>query len=1107
MTLINSLDALFTSEVSAQPSNYLINHIAWEPPSEATDWTDLRVIRNTSGYPRNINDGVSIFSEGPESIIITVDTAVSGANSLGAFTYVGGGSVPLSSLENYVYYTNLTASGDTKGAKFNVTRASADFGAVIDVEIISYGSGYAVGDTLTIPKANIGYVSTTATPLATDLVLTVTALGGTQKGITATGFSTTTYDKSKIIPNSGTFTYTNLAGVSVGSSKGKGATFDVSRVGNGTTATTTVTLRNSGSNYKVGDKIRIPAYLIGGRVTETELGMEGSFHIYDTGSSSALTSNPGKGVTGSSLNSPKYYYSLFAEYNDGATRRWKKLGQTSSFAITNAGTVETIRQHLPAIYKLNATGQDNQDLKDFLSLFAFHIDLYRASNKAVFEMSNPKTVDEPLLKLLIKQFGGSYENVSSLIQARTLLTNLIRNYLTSGSSIGVANQLESHSGYPVSIQAGTNYLHNYNTSSFVETVGDWYPRNSDAYSTSAPYLSVLTLAGPVDESLASYANWNLTLATASSVGKTITLSGVDTSKIRSGMRVQVSSGTGEFAVGTVVTYVESSTTFKVNLTPGTPLDEATIQFSDNIISGMGKVTAEASGSPLFSTGPKRAELTATASSGATSLSLKPNIAATNDYILLPAGNSSTSIIEGTYVTSATSSSHTVSISNKTGGAIASAQSVWLSPPPASDIPAASTAWQAVQPSKPYAFSMYFSKGGGTARTTEVKISWYNVKGESVGTTATGTLASATQSNANDWYLNHITAVSPVNAAYAEPAFAINSMDSDESYYVDASSFTHPIQITYRSLTDDFVTLSTSEENNFVVNRTVSVTGLGAPFDGTFPITAVTNNASTGNYSFTYAATNANIIGDICLGYAASIPTNFVDARTSEITVASNRTNLVPNPSFETNITGWAASTSAVAVSRITSDFYKGSASLQAVIDAGTAANSGVVSNSSTYPVKVSSGEYYTFSGYIKVTTGASATYDIHVVWYDSSEGSPSTVGDPITGTATTVALSSGWVRLSVGGEAPSGAYRAAIHFRKKSAMTNTATFLVDAVLTEKSEFLDYYFDGDYDGQNYSDDRDSMWEATDRLSPSHLYIDRVTTLGKLDSLITDVTYYA
>jgi hypothetical protein len=1105
MPLVNSLDALFTSEVSAQPSNYLINHISWEPPSEATDWTDLRIIRNTSGYPRNINDGVAIFSEGPESIIITVATAVSGANSLGALTYAGGGNAPLS--EDYVYYTNLTASGDTKGAKFNVARASADLGAVIEVEIISYGSGYAVGDTLTIPKASIGYVSTTATPLVTDLVLTVTALGGTQKGITATGFSTVTYDKSKIIPDSGTFTYTNLAGVSVGSSKGRGATFDVSRVGNGTTATTTVTLRNSGSNYNVGDKIRIPASLIGGRVTETELGVEGSFHIYDTGTSSALTSNPGKGVTGSSLNSPKYYYSLFAEYNDGATRRWKKLNQASSFAIINAGTVETIRQHLPAIYKLNARGQDNQDLKDFLSLFAFHIDLYRTSNKAVFEMSDPKTVDEPLLKLLIKQLGGSYENVSSLIQARTLLANLIRNYSTSGSSIGVANQLESHSGYPVSIQAGTNYLHDYNTSSFVENTGDWYPRNSAAYGTSAPFSSLLTLVGPVDGSLASYANWNLTLATASSVGKTVTLSGADTSKIRSGMRVNVSSGTGAFAVGTVVTYVESSTTFIVNLTPGTPLSGATIQFSDNIVSGMGKITAATAGSPLFSTGPKRAELTATASSGATSLSLKPNIAATNDYVLLPTGNSNITIVEGTYVTSATSSSATASISNPTGGSIASAQSVILSPPPASDVPAAATAWQAVQSNKPYAFGMYFSKGAGTARTTEVRVSWYNVKGESVGSTATGSLASATQSTANAWYLNHITAVSPVNAAYAEPAFAINSMGSAESYYVDASSFTHPIQITYRSLTSNFVTLSTSEENNFVANRTVSVTGLGAPFDGTFTITAVTNNASTGDYSFTYAATNADITGDICLGYAASIPTNFVDARTSEITVESNRTNLVPNPSFETNTTSWAASTSAVTISRVTSDFYKGSASLQAVVASAAAVNSAVVSSDTSYPIKVSSGEIYTFSAYVKVTTGSSATYDLNVVWYDSSVASPAVVGTLATTAATTITTASGWTRLTVKGTAPSGVFRAAVSVRKLSAMTNTATFLVDAVMAEKSEFLDYYFDGDYDGQNYSDDRDSMWEATARLSPSHLYIDRVTTFGKLDSLITDVTYYA
>jgi hypothetical protein len=74
-------------------------------------------------------------------------------------------------------------------------------------------------------------------------------------------------------------------------------------------------------------------------------------------------------------------------------------------------------------------------------------------------------------------------------------------------------------------------------------------------------------------------------------------------------------------------------------------------------------------------------------------------------------------------------------------------------------------------------------------------------------------------------------------------------------------------------------------------------------------------------------------------------------------------------------------------------------------------------------------------------------------------------------------------------------------------MTNTATFLVDNVLVEKYGSLGVYFDGAYDGQNYSTDRDSMWESTAHLSPSHFYIDKVSTFGKLDALSTDVSYYA
>lgn len=60
-------------------------------------------------------------------------------------------------------------------------------------------------------------------------------------------------------------------------------------------------------------------------------------------------------------------------------------------------------------------------------------------------------------------------------------------------------------------------------------------------------------------------------------------------------------------------------------------------------------------------------------------------------------------------------------------------------------------------------------------------------------------------------------------------------------------------ISSRSLTDNVVTITTSADHNFIVGKTVSIDGLGAPFNGKYEITAVPTSTT-----FTYAKTNANI---------------------------------------------------------------------------------------------------------------------------------------------------------------------------------------------------------------------------------------------------------
>jgi hypothetical protein len=65
-----------------------------------------------------------------------------------------------------------------------------------------------------------------------------------------------------------------------------------------------------------------------------------------------------------------------------------------------------------------------------------------------------------------------------------------------------------------------------------------------------------------------------------------------------------------------------------------------------------------------------------------------------------------------------------------------------------------------------------------------------------------------------------------------------------------------IPITNKSLTSNVATLTTSTAHGFAANTQIEITGVGAPFDGTFTITDV----PTGD-SFRYAAIGGNVSPD------------------------------------------------------------------------------------------------------------------------------------------------------------------------------------------------------------------------------------------------------
>jgi hypothetical protein len=164
-----------------------------------------------------------------------------------------------------------------------------------------------------------------------------------------------------------------------------------------------------------------------------------------------------------------------------------------------------------------------------------------------------------------------------------------------------------------------------------------------------------------------------------------------------------------------------------------------------------------------------------------------------------------------------------------------------------------------------------------------------------------------------------------------------------------------------------------------------------------------------------------------------------------------RNNLIVNPSFKTNTTGWSAAGSST-IARITTDAFFGSSCLEITKAAG--ANSGV---SSASRIAVTAGTSYAIAGYVKVPAGQeTGAFQINVSWYTAMTG-----GSTIA-TTSTIGLEStpgdDWIRLMGVMTAPALALGASISIVQPLAGTVGKKFYVDALMFEAATYVGEYFD-------------------------------------------------
>jgi hypothetical protein len=172
------------------------------------------------------------------------------------------------------------------------------------------------------------------------------------------------------------------------------------------------------------------------------------------------------------------------------------------------------------------------------------------------------------------------------------------------------------------------------------------------------------------------------------------------------------------------------------------------------------------------------------------------------------------------------------------------------------------------------------------------------------------------------------------------------------------------------------------------------------------------------------------------------------------TIGGTRTNLVTNPSFEVDTTGWSAFGGLITLSRITTEALYGTGCAQIVraTNTGVGVNHGIDATSATY-VPVTVGQSYTASASVKQASGDPAVF-ITIAWMNAGGGYITETG------SVTISASTSWKRISVTSTAPANADKARILIRESiSASEAAATWLVDAIMLEAGSTLNAYFDG------------------------------------------------
>jgi len=264
-----------------------------------------------------------------------------------------------------------------------------------------------------------------------------------------------------------------------------------------------------------------------------------------------------------------------------------------------------------------------------------------------------------------------------------------------------------------------------------------------------------------------------------------------------------------------------------------------------------------------------------------------------------------------------------------------------------------------------------------------------------------------------------------------------------------------------------------------------IVGIVASSDGKYPGTPTITNAFDVGSGRTYNG-GINSITFTGVNTGKFSPTSYTitstpGSLTSTVSTTLSRTNLVTNPSFETNLTGWSAV--GTIGTRSTAQSKVGTASCLIAFPGGTSTN-GVTYNLSN-GVAVTAGDVLTFSFYL-LRSADIGQVTFNFMFYASN--GTTLIADNAHVNVPASQSTTGWYRASQTVIVPYGAAFAQprIYITNAEGSGTTAfNAYIDAVLIEKSSVLGDYFDGSNTilTHQYSGTPSVAWTGTANASTS------------------------